>query len=68
MSDGAQVGTCTSCGQQLILTPDDCWHPYNVAVACPPEIDTGKGWPEPQWGRFGRPGREYFVADEVQPE
>ena len=66
MSDGAQVGACKACGQELILTEDDCWHPYNVERACPPEIDY-QGFAKAQWGSFGRPGRQYFVPSEAQP-
>lgn len=55
----AEVGSCDLCGQEMVRTQDDCWHPYYVAAACPPE------WPRPrygvQFGTAGRPGREHFV-------
>lgn len=59
----AEVGTCDLCGQILIRTPDACWHPHNVPVACPPEPS---GIAERlAWGNAGNrtlePGREHFV-------
>lgn len=63
---GALVGTCKACGQEMIQTEDDCWHPWNIETACPPEHHD-QGFAVPEWGRFGRPGREYFIPDEVQP-
>lgn len=60
-----EEGTCDLCGQYMIRTPDDCWHPYNVERACPPEppgLDHA-AWSE--WYREGnrplRPGRQHFV-------
>lgn len=64
----ALLGKCDLCGQDMIRTEDDCWHPYYVAKACPPEpasddwSDT-TGWPA--WyaagHESGRPGREHFI-------
>jgi hypothetical protein len=68
VSDEAKVGTCKACGQQLLLTKDDCWHPHTVAVACPPEVDLGFSVKVPMWGGFLRPGAVLFIEDEVQPE
>lgn len=62
------VGTCRACGQELLLTDNDCWHPYNVEKACPPEIDFGQGFGVPAWGGYGRPGVAYFIPNEVQPD
>jgi hypothetical protein len=69
MSD-AEVGTCALCGQTMIRTDDDCWHPYNVKKACPPELqwrfpgdpDAVAAWQElrAKGIRPGRPGREHF--------
>lgn len=67
----ALVGTCALCGQVLILTADDCWHPWDVEKACPTEpLDPTMSTPESAaaWGAFraaglapGRPGREHFI-------
>lgn len=67
-----EVGTCALCGQELVRTPDDCWHPYTVKFACPPE-PRGSGHPDGYddegWAGFfaagkrsNRPGREHFRA------
>lgn len=64
----AEVGTCSACGQELILTDDDCWHPWSVENACPPERRVGGtggvgGAVVIDWGDgFGRPGRDKFVS------
>lgn len=63
--DGFYTGTCKACGQVLLVSPNDCWHPYNVEKACPPEIDMGQGIKVPAWGGYGRPGLNYFIRDEV---
>lgn len=66
-----EVGTCDLCGQEMVRTPDDCWHPFNVRRACPPEPPSMRGG-DPgaiaAWQEFhaaglrpGRPGREHFV-------
>ena len=58
--DGCLVGTCVDCGQQLLLTEEDCWHPHNVDRACPPEpteILALMAWYE-AGNRTLRPGRE----------
>lgn len=63
--DGAELGTCDLCGQKMIRTAADCWHPYNVEKACPPE-PRGDSLAYGEWimagNRTGRPGREHFVA------
>lgn len=64
----ALYGTCKACGQMLIMTASDCWHPWNVEKTCPPEVDLGQGFPVPAWGGYGRPGVAYFIENEVQPE
>lgn len=60
--DEAEIGCCALCGQQLIRTADDCWHPWNVERPCPPQpaalLDL-LTWYE-AGGRTGRPGREHF--------
>lgn len=59
-----EVGTCDLCGQEMLRTADDCWHPYTVARACPPE-PPGASPESTAWAnagnRTGRPGREHFV-------
>lgn len=55
----AQSGVCDLCGQELILTDDDCWHPFNVEKACPPETHEG-GLVTTAFGTFFRPGREHW--------
>lgn len=58
VSDELKVGVCSECGQKLLLTADDCWHPYTVERACPPNILVN-GVQRPAWGEgFGRPGRD----------
>ena len=57
------VGVCALCGQVLIRTEDDCWHPWDVERACPPE-PRGDGMAYGQWvssgNRTGRPGRQHW--------
>lgn len=56
---GAELGRCVECGQELVLTADDCWHPFTVKRACPPEVWTGGVWRGVVWGEGpGRPGRD----------
>jgi hypothetical protein len=71
MSEEVEVGTCALCGQEMIRTADDCWHPYDVATACPPEPgpmtesrENFNAWQEfyASGLRPGRPGREHFTA------
>lgn len=61
----AEEGTCGLCGQVMIRTEDDCWHPYDVAKACPPEPPSSDPVAYSQWRAAGnqslRPGREHFV-------
>jgi len=65
----AELGTCDVCGQVLLRTADDCWHPWNVLRACPPEPSTVpwdiKGWLDFRAAGLSshRPGREHFVPD-----
>lgn len=67
MPDPCEEGTCSRCGQTMLRTASDAWHPYTVKEACPPEIDKD-GVTVPEWGGYGRPGREYFVpATETTP-
>jgi hypothetical protein len=58
------VGTCDLCGQKLIRTATDCWHPWNVERACPPEFPLSPEHPNGiAFGDgYGRPGREHFVS------
>lgn len=35
--NGVRIGRCSLCWQELLLTDDDCWHPFSVNSACPPE-------------------------------
>lgn len=52
-----EVGVCALCGQELLRTTTDCWHPWTVERACPPEP------PLHQWPagfRSGRPGRDQW--------
>lgn len=60
----AEVGHCDLCGQELLRTAGDCWHPWNVSRACPPEPADSSS---PEWAdwwqagnRTGRPGREHW--------
>lgn len=53
---GCAQGSCKSCGQELLITPDDCWHPYTVKKPCP------------AGGGFGRPGRECWTDRLPEPE
>ena len=68
----AEVGVCALCGQEMIRTADDCWHPSDVERACPPEPGRMTESREnfEAWQRFyasglrcGRPGREHFRAE-----
>jgi hypothetical protein len=63
----AEAGTCDLCGQQMIRTADDCWHPWSVATACPPEPPSTDLAAYAEWvvagNRTGRPGREHFIPD-----
>jgi hypothetical protein len=65
-----EVGSCDLCGQEMLRTADDCWHPYNVAKACPPEpgpmMESRENWEA--WQKFYadelhplRPGRRHFI-------
>lgn len=66
-----EVGSCDLCGQEMIRTDDDCWHPWDVRVACPPEPPSMRGGDPAavaRWQKFyesglrtGRPGRDHFV-------
>jgi hypothetical protein len=56
---GLENGTCDLCGQQFLRSADDCWHPWDVPAACPPEV-LRDGVMQPEWGGPGRPGREHF--------
>jgi hypothetical protein len=59
----AELGHCDLCGQELIRTEDDCWHPHTVQKACPPEV-YNNGIPTAEFGDgFGRPGRQHWQAD-----
>lgn len=69
MTQLAEAGTCDLCGQEMIRTVDDCWHPHTVAKACPPEPASGD-WSDAGWPAFYaaglmsfRPGREHFVPN-----
>lgn len=66
---GAELGTCDICGQEMIRTADDCWHPYTITKACPPEPPSGANFDPDAWRDWraagndhNRPGREHFVA------
>lgn len=48
MKPTASLGSCSVCGQQLILTVDDCWHPWDTEKPCAASP-------------YGRPGRECFI-------
>lgn len=68
---GAEVGSCDLCGQKMIRTADDCWHPWNVTVACPAQPEERLGATadgDRRWREFyaaglrtGRPGRDHFL-------
>lgn len=64
-TDEAEVGTCALCGQEMIRTADDCWHPWNVAKACPPEPSSADFAAYSAWRAAGneslRPGRQHFI-------
>jgi hypothetical protein len=64
-----EIGSCNLCGQVMIRTEDDCWHPYYVAKACPPE-PSSVPWDAEGWRKFSaaglatlRPGREHFTPN-----
>jgi hypothetical protein len=63
----AEVGVCGLCNQTMIRTADDCWHPWDVEKACPPEPPGGTtrwiAWYQ-AGNRSGRPGREHWRATE----
>jgi hypothetical protein len=62
MDKTVKLGLCNLCWQRLILTEDDCWHPHNVAEACPPESLNHNGIMRPEFGDGpGRPGQEHWV-------
>jgi len=61
----AEVGTCALCGQEMVRTIGDCYHPWNVKTACPPEPPGRIFWPKDVFP--GRPGREFFVSAEDIP-
>lgn len=58
MSDVEQ-GSCGLCGQCMLRTVSDCWHPWHVEKACPPEDEYGF----PMFGTPGRPGGENFLKN-----
>lgn len=60
-----KVGVCNMCGQELLLSEDDCWHPHTIATPCPPEA-LRKFYGENAWRDFrpGRPGRERWMPQE----
>lgn len=68
--DDAQSGRCDLCGQAMIRTIDDCWHPWNVPKACPEEPSSApfdfEGWRKFRAAGLAmhRPGREHFIPDE----
>jgi hypothetical protein len=49
LNDIAEVGTCKTCGQELIHYQDDVWHPHTVPNECPDGM---------------RPGHDNFIIDE----
>jgi hypothetical protein len=60
----------------MIRTADDCWHPWHVTEACPPEPgrmtesrENFDAWQEFHAAglRPGRPGREHFRRAEETP-
>lgn len=65
-NDAAEAGTCGLCGQEMIRTAADCWHPHYVARVCPPEPSSdpfdAEGWRAFRLAGLdnGRPGREHF--------
>lgn len=73
--DVAEVGRCALCHQEMIATRDDCWHPFTVPKACPPEPPDARMRTKESydaWQAFyasglrpGRPGRQHF---EPMPE
>lgn len=60
-----EVGTCALCGQIMVRTEDDCWHPYYVPIACPWEPSPWDLRARNTWLATGhstlRPGRQYFI-------
>lgn len=67
---GAEEGTCDLCGQRMLRTSSgECWHPYNVERACPPEPEDPADYGT--WCAAGnrtlRPGAEHFVPAGTDP-
>jgi hypothetical protein len=66
MTSEVEVGTCDLCGQEFLRTADDCWHPFYVEKACPPEPSSNPfdvdGWQEffEKGLAPNRPGREHW--------
>lgn len=58
--DDVEVGTCEACGQTLLRTATDCWHPWTVRKACPPEVPDAAGLLRPRWGKPLHPGMACF--------
>lgn len=58
------VGECAACGQPLFRTTGDCWHPWYVTQACPPERPLADTPPGEQPWTFGdgylRPGADQW--------
>ena len=58
----AKMGICDLCFQELVLSENDCWHPFDVPEACPPELPDHNGVIRPSFGDGpGRPGREHWI-------
>lgn len=62
----AELGHCALCQQEMLRTANDCWHPYGVPVACPPEVND-RGIVGAAFGGFGRPGREHWLPGPPEP-
>ena len=60
-----EIGICDLCGQEMLKTADDAWHPWNVERECPPTpaMTDFDGWREfnAKGLRIGRPGAQHFV-------
>jgi len=68
-----EVGHCDLCKQEMIRTPNDCWHPVGTVFPCPPEpAYEGNEREYLAWLDAGnvsrRPGREHFVPGPASPE